>query len=128
MTDADRIRPAAASRFISGRPSSFSSGKNDRWFFALQPTPAAQEAIVRYQDHASARHGFRHYRIKPQNLHVSLHAIGVGRELPKSVLEAACTAAVAAAVSPFEITFDRALSFASKRHRPFVLCGEKNAP
>ncbi|MES2693242.1 MAG: PHP domain-containing protein, partial [Verrucomicrobiota bacterium] len=97
----------APDTFISPRP------RKDRWFFALQPDAAAREVLVCCQDELATRHGLHSYRLKPQNLHVSLHALGEGSTLPESTLALAraTAASVAAATAPFEIVFDQAGSF-----------------
>ena len=87
----------------------------------LQPGASAREAIVRLQNELGARHGLRGYRIKPHNLHISLHGLDADTLSP-STLQAACNAAAAIKFEPFELTFDRAGSFATKSERkPFVL-------
>lgn len=100
--------------------------RKDRWFFALQPSAVACEEVVRCQDDLAARHGLHGYRIKPQNLHVSLHALGEGDTLSESRLTAARQAAASAAAdtAPFEVVFDQGKTFAtqSPRKKPFVLC------
>ncbi|HEY1110235.1 MAG TPA: error-prone DNA polymerase [Opitutaceae bacterium] len=100
--------------------------RKDRWFFALQPTAAAREEIVRLQDALAARHGLHGYRLKPQNLHLSLHGLGEGDTLSESRLSAARAAAasVGADTAPFEVAFDQAKTFTtpSPRKKPFVLC------
>ena len=94
----------------------------DKWFFALQPTAAAREAIVRQQDELGLRHGFQRYRLKPENLHVTLQLIGHGSTLSPDLLRAAHAAAATVACRPVDLTFDRALSFKSQQgNYPFVL-------
>lgn len=98
--------------------------RRNKWFFALQPSAAAQEAIVRCQDEMSARHGFRGSRIKRQNLHIALHVLSEGNTFPESESAAASAAALSVAFPPFEVSFDHALSFGPSPNRnPFVLCG-----
>jgi DNA-directed DNA polymerase III (polc) len=100
----------------------------DKWFFALQPSAAARETIVRQQDELGLRHGFQRYRIKPENLHVTIQMVGHGTTLPPDILRAAYAAAAAVSCRPFDISFDRALSFKSKKlSRPFVLMCAKTA-
>lgn len=98
--------------------------RKDRWFFALQPTAAARELAVAYQNDLCTRHGLRGYRLKPENLHISLHPVGEGRALPADTLRAACAAAASVVFPPFTVTFDHALSFKNNQpQQPFVLCG-----
>lgn len=101
---------------------SFITDREDSWFFALQPNAPAREAIGRLQDELSARHGFHRYRIKPENLHLSLHALGGGSVLPDARLEAARAAAAKVLCESFSLTFDHVLSFTNSRPKnPFVL-------
>src|ERR1044072_104018 len=101
-----------------------SSKRKHTWFFALQPSAAARESILRCQDELSAHHGLRGSRIKPQNLLLRLHVLGAGEALPDSTLAAACAAPLSVTFRPFEITLDHALSFGPAPNRnPFVLCG-----
>ena len=98
----------------------------DRWFFAVQPTTTARESVIAYQNHICAHHGLRGYRLKSENLHVSLHPVGKDGVLSESSLKAACDAAASVVFSPFDVTFDHALSFRNTRaQKPFVLCGSK---
>lgn len=100
--------------------------RKDRWFFAFQPSAAARAEIICLQDELVARHGLYGYRLKPQNLHISLHALGEGDTLSKSRLEAARRSAASAAAdtAPFDVVFDRVQTFTtqSPRKKPFVLC------
>ncbi|MBI2512997.1 MAG: error-prone DNA polymerase [Opitutae bacterium] len=101
---------------------SATSSKRDAWFFALQPSASARDAINRLQDELRTRHAFRDYRVKPENLHISLHALGEGDALPAGRLEAARAAAANLVFESFELTFDRAGSFPLKQEKkPFVL-------
>jgi 2'-5' RNA ligase len=56
-------------------------------------------------------------------LHVSLVGIGWYPELRQADVEAACRAAAAVVMPPFEVAFDRAASFGGGSNRPLVLCG-----
>lgn len=58
--------------------------------------------------------------------HISLHHIGDFVGLPRGILAMAGSAASAVCdeIPPFEIAFDRAMSFVGRPgHHPFVLCG-----
>lgn len=107
-----------------------SAAQEDRWLFVLQPSPAARAALVRLQDEAAARHGFRHYRVKAPTLHVSLHTLEIGDSLSDTALSAAQAVAASIDVPPFDLTFDRALSFGGKQtSHPFaLLCAKEHIP
>ena len=58
-------------------------------------------------------------------LHVSLHGIGEYPSFPNEVAARAIKAAAAVAIAPFEIAFDRVMSFSGKPGQlPLVLRGE----
>jgi error-prone DNA polymerase len=101
--------------------------RDDTWFFALQPNALARETISRLQDELSLRHSLHGYRLKPDNLHLSLHALGAGTALPQDRLQAACLAAASVVFESFNLTFDHVCSFTNKRDKkPFVLSAEGN--
>ncbi|HLP26168.1 MAG TPA: PHP domain-containing protein, partial [Acidobacteriota bacterium] len=103
-------------------PSTSPHSPRYRWFFALQPDATARAAIAQLQDELATRHDLRGYRIKPENLHVSLHFLGEGDALPESTLQAARAAAASVVFAPFELSFDRVESLALQREqKPFVL-------
>jgi len=60
--------------------------------------------------------------IDPERLHVSLFFLG---GLPEQILRTACEAAADVRVEPFEVSFDRSISFRGQPgSRPFVLVGD----
>ena len=96
----------------------------DSLFFAALPDAPARARI------GALTHGLREtYALtgKPlaERLHVSLHGIGEYASFPNEVASLAIEAAAAIAVAPFEIGFDRVMSFAGKPGQlPLVLRGE----
>jgi 2'-5' RNA ligase len=97
-------------------------GTIDNLFFACRPAPEAFSRIGRIQNELRRVHGLRGAAMPPQQLHVSLLAVCECRGLPGDLIETACAAAASVAVPPFEVVFDRAMSFSNRRtRRPLVL-------
>lgn len=98
------------------------SSRHPVLFLALMPDPLTARAIGRRADLTCERHGLRSRRLGDEQFHVSL--FGLGSDRPETV---AWTERVAPAVRfrPFELTFDRALSFRQREKCPFVLTGQK---
>lgn len=94
----------------------------DNLFFVilLQRDPAAR--ISQLSEHLRDELGLTGRPIASERLHVSLHGIGEYESLPNAVVAAAKEAGALVKMSPFEIAFDRVMSFARKNgKRPFVL-------
>jgi RNA 2',3'-cyclic 3'-phosphodiesterase len=103
----------------------------DRLFFALFPSDEAIPQIVKTSHQLRDQHGLTGKSLSNDRLHVTLHHVGdYAGGLPHGLVEAAQKAAevVAAkiAMPAFDVTFDRAMSFAGRpRNRPFVLRGNE---
>lgn len=97
----------------------------DRFFFAIFPDADVAKCIERLALHLRREHGLKAKIHAFERFHVSLHHIGDFVGLPRGLLAMAGEAARAAAVRPpFEIVFDRAMSFVGRPgHQPFVLRG-----
>jgi 2'-5' RNA ligase len=94
----------------------------DNLFFAYRLAPEAVPRVAQVRDGLRHAHGLRGAAIAPQRLHVSLLGICECRGLPGDLVEAACKAAASVAMAPFEVVFDRAMSFSNRRSmRPLVL-------
>jgi 2'-5' RNA ligase len=94
----------------------------DRLFFAiLSPLGAAAQIAERIQ-FLRTEHGLKGRPIGSERLHISLHNLGDHPRLPKTLVEQARVVGASVAVPPFDIVFDRAVTFAIKRKRlPLVL-------
>lgn len=104
--------------FEPPRPSEPANGL----FLALVPPAATADRIGELIQRLRYCHGLKGEALSPGRLHVTLHYLGAYSGLPQSLVETICTAAPAVSLPPFEISFDRALSFTNKRKtRPFVL-------
>jgi 2'-5' RNA ligase len=94
----------------------------DNLFFAYRLAPEAASRIAHVRDELRYAHGLRGVAISPQRLHVSLLGVCECHGLPDDLVAAACQAAASVAMSPFEVVFDRAMSFNNRRsRRPLVL-------
>ena len=99
----------------------------DRLFFALFPSEDAIPHIVKTSQQLRDEHGLTGKSLVNDRLHVTLHHVGdYAGGLPNGVVEASQAVAATIAMPPFEVTFDRAMSFAgSPRNKPFVLRGDE---
>jgi len=94
----------------------------DRLFFALFPDLTTTARVYSLQQDLRVRHGLWGRPIAMDRLHVTLCHLGDYHSLPQAVVAKAREAASSLSGSPFEVTFDRALTFAGRaRNRPFVL-------
>jgi len=95
----------------------------DSLFFAIRP-----ESIAATLDHLAlgfrARHALAGRPLGANRFHVSLHCLGQYFGLPRSLVDRARAAAMSLVAPPFNVEFDRVLSFSrGARERPLVLCG-----
>ncbi|MBI2278048.1 MAG: 2'-5' RNA ligase family protein [Dechloromonas sp.] len=97
----------------------------DNLFFAIFPETDAAVSIENFARASREKHGLNGKLLATERFHISLHHIGNFAGLPQGILAVAGKAATAAAVMPpFEIVFDRAMSFVGRPgNHPFVLCG-----
>jgi RNA 2',3'-cyclic 3'-phosphodiesterase len=104
-----------------------SAKPTDRLFFALFPSEDAIPQIVKISQQLRDAHGLTGKSLSNDRLHVTLHHVGdYAGGLPDGLVEAAQNVAATIAMPAFEVTFDRAMSFAGRpRNRPFVLRGNE---
>jgi 2'-5' RNA ligase len=99
----------------------------DRLFLALFPPPGIAKEIAGLAARLRAEHGLHGRPLEAARFHITLFHLGDYAGLPPAVVRQASAAAQAAAAGsvPFEVTFNRAESFASApRNRPLVLRGD----
>ena len=97
---------------------------NDRLFFAVFPDADTASRLAALGSTLRHGHGLRGKVLAADRLHVTLHHLGDHAVLPPALVEAARKAGDRLGSRPFEVTFDSASSFASRRgSRPFVLRG-----
>ena len=97
--------------------------RNDTLFFAILPDVATARRIGGMAQGLRAAHGLRGKLIAPERLHITLHHLGDHAGLPTNLLETAQAVAATVVVPPFEVLFDRVISFGLSRNRPVVLVG-----
>jgi len=98
-----------------------SSSSGGRLFFAAVPDTDAAARIYRLAHALKRAYRFNRAIIEPGRLHVSLFFLG---ELSEQIVQIACEAAAEVRVPPFEVWFDRSVSFRGRPgSRPFVLIG-----
>ena len=99
----------------------------DRLFFALFPSDEAIPQIVKTSQQLRDAHGLTGKSLSNDRLHVTLHHVGdYAGGLPNGLVETAQDVASTMAMPAFDVTFDRAMSFAgSPRNKPFVLRGNE---
>ncbi|WP_211467586.1 2'-5' RNA ligase family protein [Collimonas silvisoli] len=96
----------------------------DRLFFAIIPTADAVAAIVRQRGLLRDGYGLKGRLIGSGRLHVTLSYLGDYLGLPPDIVTAAMTAAASVRAAPFEVEFDRTMSFRGRpRNHPLVLLG-----
>jgi RNA 2',3'-cyclic 3'-phosphodiesterase len=90
-------------------------------FVAILPDAETSARIYKMAEILKAAHAFRGQLTAPDRLHVTLFSLG---GLPEQLIEKACEAIGEARAEPFEISFDRSMSFRGQPgSRPFVLAG-----
>jgi len=96
----------------------------DRLMFLLYPDPATAEAIAREARRLKDALGLRGQPLLTDRFHVTLHHLGDYVGLPNDVVRKGEAAGQALAAAPFEVAFDRAVSFANRPgNNPFTLQG-----
>jgi 2'-5' RNA ligase len=94
----------------------------DYLFFALLLRGEDASPILQLRERLRLEHGLKGQLIAANLLHISLHGIGAYHGLPRAKVEMAKQAAARVSMRPFNIVFDRAMSFGRKREgQPFVL-------
>jgi len=94
-----------------------------RWFLAAVPDGAVAARIYRLARTLKRAHKFTGKPIASDRLHISLFFLG---GLPDPIVQMACEALTGVRMQPFDVSFDRAVSFRGKPgSRPFVLVGDE---
>jgi 2'-5' RNA ligase len=94
----------------------------NRLFFALRPDPACAARIHAFALDLSKSHGLVGRPLAVERLHTTLCFLGEHAELPPVLLAAADQAASGLQHAPFELAFDRVMSFSRQGEVPVVLC------
>jgi 2'-5' RNA ligase len=94
----------------------------DRLFFAILLPPEAAGQIAECTQFLRAEHSLKGRPVGSDQLHISLHGLGDHPRLPTTLIEQARKAGDCVAMRPFEVVFDRAVSFTRKNKKlPVVL-------
>jgi RNA 2',3'-cyclic 3'-phosphodiesterase len=99
----------------------------DRLFFTVLPDEIAAQRIALLARHLKSKYRLQGRPIRTNHLHVSLYHLGDYSGLPPDVIARAKEAVSTVALPPFEIRFDRVVSFSgrvdpeSPRSYPLVL-------
>jgi RNA 2',3'-cyclic 3'-phosphodiesterase len=97
-------------------------------FFALLLGAEHASRIVKLREYLCEENGLEGSRIAASLLHITLHGIGAYDGLPRAVVERAKQAGATISAKPFDVVFDRAMSFNRKSDgRPLVLCTDNEA-
>ena len=100
-----------------------SASRISRLFFAVVPDAAAAARISRLAHVLKHAHRFDGKVIEPGRLHVSLFFLG---GLSEQIVRVASDAAAEVRAPPFEVLFDRSVSFGGgPGNRPLVLVGDE---
>ena len=100
----------------------FEAPRSDGLFFALFPGVESAPALAKTVHQLCIRHRLTGRLLPTERLHVSRLGFGGHAGLPQGLIAGAMEAASTVAVKPFDVSFDRAVSFIG-RPRPLVLCG-----
>ena len=96
----------------------------DSLFFAILPESAAATQIELLAKRLRGEHGLKGRALERERFHITLHYLGGYAGVPPNILAAATKAAASVSAAPFEIAFDRTLSFSrGSRSQPLVLSG-----
>jgi len=96
----------------------------DRLFFAIFPDADTAAQLAKLARHLRGEQGLTGAPLATERFHVTLHHLGDFVGVPRDIVARAGEAAAAVAMPPFEITFNRAMSFSGRPDkRPFVLLG-----
>ena len=96
----------------------------DRLFFALFPDTAAAARIAQIAGRLRVEHGLSGSPLETGRFHITLHHLGDYHGLPQGVVARALEAGAAVAMAPFDVVFDRVMSFSAKPGgRPLILHG-----
>lgn len=96
----------------------------DRLFLAIFPDPPAATCMAEHAERLRVRHRLAGRPQAPERFHITLNHLGDHPGVRRDIVAMASEAAEAITASPFEVTFDRAVSFQGGGANPYVLlCG-----
>jgi 2'-5' RNA ligase len=93
----------------------------DGLFFAIFPAMAAAASMAQLTRRLCDEHGLKGKPLATERLHISLLSLGEYAGLPEGIVPVASEVAATVAALPFDVAFDRVMTFRGKR--PLVLRG-----
>ena len=90
-----------------------------KFFFAVQPPAREATAISQLATTVALRHDG--VPLHADNLHVSLNGVGAYTTVPADIVDRAIAAAAEVNFAPFEVAFNRLLTWGRGQNRPTVL-------
>lgn len=90
-----------------------------KFFFAIRPPAAEAASISQLAATVASQHGG--VPLHAHNLHLSLNGVGAYAAVPADIIECVIAAAATVTVAPFDIAFDRFLTWGRGHNRPTVL-------
>ncbi|MHB8267566.1 2'-5' RNA ligase family protein [Bradyrhizobium sp.] len=114
----------ASSSFSGTRPNSVAS-ERDRLFLAVVPDSDTAARIYQRAGVIRRARKIEGALIRPEHLHATLFFLGERGALPEQIITRVVHAAAAVKMPPFEVSFDRTMSFSEGSYNhPFVLVGD----
>ena len=109
--------------FFAPPPGAAWRGRN-RLFLAVVPDPDTAARIYQRAEIIRRARKLEGDLIRPKHLHATLFLLGEWDALPEHIIARAAEAAATVKMSPFEVSFDRTMSFSERsNNHPFVLLG-----
>jgi 2'-5' RNA ligase len=110
---------------FSGTPSNSGASGRDRLFLAVVPDADTAGRIYQRAEVIRRARKLEGVLIGPERLHATLFFLGERGALPEQIITQAVEAATAVKMPPFEVLFDRTMSFSGgSNNHPFVLVGD----
>jgi len=91
----------------------------DKFFFGVRPPTAMAPIVAQLGATLASQHGG--VPLNAGNLHISLNGIGAYATIPHDIINHAVTMAASVTTAPFEVVFDRFLTWGRGQSRPTVL-------
>jgi 2'-5' RNA ligase len=100
--------------------------RTDGLFFAALPTPEAAAQIEKRAQDFRRELGLNGHPLAADLFHITLYYLGAHAGVPQGIFAKASETAATIKMAPFEVTFDRVVSFGGKSaSRPLVLSSGK---
>jgi 2'-5' RNA ligase len=104
----------------------FERRQRDTLFLAIKPDEEAASRIYRRAEIIKHARGFEGDLTDPERLHVTLFFLGLCEDFSEEMIDRIHRAAAELKAAPFEVTFDRTMSFLNRRDNyAFVLVGDR---